>query len=312
MVNIAINICTYHRLDLLEKCIDSISCLQIPKNWHIQILVVDNECSQSCKALIEKLSLTIGIKIHYFAESRLGIPFARNRACAESLELNTDWIIFIDDDETASENWLLAYAHSLEKYQSNIFTGPIKYIFPENHEKWLGNKGFRDISDGATLERAATNNVMFSSSILKKLPADQWFDENMKLIGGSDSDFFIRLVNLGEKIIFVKNAEVIELVTVNRLSMRWRLGRQFQSSIVRIYVSKKLYGFRVCLQKYSLEVIRRLFDGLIGFLFLPFIVVIPGKSIKRHIYHAFRHLFKAAGLIVGLCLKSNLNFKRND
>lgn len=312
MVNVTINICTYHRPELLKKCVRSIGCLPIPENWQIQILIVDNACSQSCKELTEQLSLTSEIKIHYFAESRLGIPFARNRACVESLKVNADWIIFIDDDETASKNWLIAYASALEKNKTNILTGPVKYIFPENHEKWLGNKGFRDIPDGAELKRAATNNVMFSSSILKILSPDQWFDEKMKLIGGSDSEFFTRLVNLGEKIVFVKQAEVIEPVTMSRLSMRWRLGRQFHSSIVRIYVDSKLHGYGKCLPKYGLEALRRIMDGLIGFSVLPVVAILPGKSTKRQLYHSFRHFFKAAGLIVGLGLRKNLNFKRND
>lgn len=312
MLNVTINICTYHRTELLEKCVRSIDCLTFPENWQIQILIVDNACSQACKELTEKMRLTSQIRMHYFAESMLGIPFARNRACAESLALNADWIIFIDDDETASQNWLMAYGSALKKYKTNILTGPVKYIFPENYERWLGNKGFSDIPDGTELKRAATNNVMFSSSILKALSSEQWFDEKMKLIGGSDSEFFTRLANSGEKIVFVKQAEVIEPVTANRLSMKWRLGRQFHSSIVRIYVNSKLHGYWKCLAKCGLEATRRILDGLIGFSVLPVVAILPGKSIKRHLYHSLRHFFKAAGLIVGLGLRKNLNFKRND
>ncbi len=311
MKNIIINICTYKRLELLEKCILSIASLQIPKKWHIQIVVIDNECNQLCYELLNNLSHSINIRIHYFSEPKLGIPFARNRACTESLNLNSDWIIFIDDDEIAQKDWLISYDLSIKKNQARIFTGPVKYIFPENYAKWLANKGLDNILDGDTLNRAATNNVMFSSSILRELSADKWFDENMKLIGGSDTEFFTRLVHYGEKIVFVKNAVMIEHVTNKRLSIKWRLGRQFLSSIIRIYVYSKLNGYKKSLLKYALEALRRVMDGLLGFSTIPIVALLPNKSIKKHIYHSLRHISKAAGLVVGLIVRNNLNFKRN-
>lgn len=284
---------------MLTACIDSIMFQNIPKAWNVEILIVDNDAEQSAANIIQGYNNST-IPVMYFCEKNQGIPFARNRGCFESLNRNVDWILFIDDDENADQNWLISYAQSMEKYAGDVYSGPVRYIFPKNHADWLGNKGDSETPDGALKRRASTNNALVHKKVFEPSGYGLMFDVDMTFTGGSDTDFFIRYEKLGGKIIHVANAVVAEVVIPNRLKVTWRLSRQYRSSTNRVYVNKKILGSKVAIFLALKDCLRHFLEGSLGLLVCP-VFILKGKSvIKRKYYHALRHLAKSAGSLMGI------------
>ena len=297
---IIINICTYKRPQMLKACLGSLMSQQVPSDWVIEILIVDNDASESARMIVENYQQQSKFPISYFCEKNQGIPFARNRGCDESLTKNADWVLFMDDDETADPNWFMAYHEAMRKYQSDVYSGTVRYIFPKDYADWLGNKGDAETPDGALKKRASTNNALVRKNVLEHGSYNLRFDNNMAYTGGEDTDFFIRYEKMGGKIIHVKEAIVQEIVTKNRLTITWRIKRQYSSSTNRVYVNKKIMGTSKAIILALKEFLRHCLEGSIGLLISP-IFVLKGKNIfKRKYCHALRHLAKGIGSLTGI------------
>jgi succinoglycan biosynthesis protein ExoM len=297
---IIINICTYKRPQMLTACIDSILSQKVPNTWEVEILIVDNDATQSAETIIHAYSQSNVMPMTYFCEKNQGIPYARNRGYFESLQKNADWILFIDDDETADENWLLAYHEATKKYAGDVYSGPVRYAFPQDYADWLGNKGDSETPDGAHKRRASTNNALVHRKVFEASGYNLKFDVDMTFTGGSDTDFFIRYEKMGGKIIHVSQAVVAEEVIANRLSIAWRLSRQYRSSTNRVYVNKKIMGVKKATLLAIKETLRHLIDGLLGLIFCPLSLLKGKNSFKRKYYHAMRHLAKSTGSFTGI------------
>jgi glycosyltransferase involved in cell wall biosynthesis len=307
-----VNICTYKRPAMLQRCLDSILQQNIPSGWDVEILIVDNEASSNLLNVLDSKIQESSINIIYVIETQLGIPYARNTACRESMNRKADWILFLDDDEEADPGWLEAYQKASETTEADVYTGPVRYIFPAGYAEWLENKGISKTSDGSLLKRASTNNVMFSSGLLMNPQTRLEFDTNMAFTGGSDSDFFMRVVHQGGRIVYVKDAVVSEVVLDNRLQLFWRLKRQYRSSANRIYIQIKLYGFKKTLITSLKEFARHLIEGSLRLVTSPLFLVVGQVKFKRSYYHGVRHFSKAAGIIAGLFGKHPQPYKKID
>jgi len=305
-LKICVCVCTRKRPKMLERALISILSQEVPIEWDLSLIVANNDQEFKVDNLIQEINKKTKIPIYLINILDLGIPYCRNACCDKSVELGADWIIFIDDDEVALPGWLIAYDAAIKNYISDVFTGPVNYIFPDDYKKWLGNNQTSLKKTGRELCTASTNNVMFSTSILKGDPTLR-FDTKMALTGGSDKDFFSRYVHRGGKIIAVGDATVEEYVVTERLKLSWRFRRQKQSSANTIYTQKKLFPITKVYRKAAYEVVRRILDGTLGIFSIPFSLLYGCSAAKRSFYHGIRHYAKALGIISGI-LNRNINF----
>ena len=285
---------------MLTACINSILLQKIPSEWNIEILIIDNDSNESAKAIIQQYHQHPIYPISYFCEKKQGIPHARNRGCIESLQKNADWILFIDDDETADENWLMAYFEATKRYIGDVYSGPVRYVFPAGYADWLGNKGDSETKDGELKKRASTNNALVNKKVFTTPGYNLLFDIDMTFSGVSDTDFFIRYEKIGGSIIHVSQAIVTEEVIANRLRIAWRLSRQYRSSTNRVYVNKKIMGIKKATILAIKDTIRHLIEGVLSLLVCPTYIFRKNNILKRKYYHALRHLAKSAGSFAGI------------
>jgi len=309
---IIINICTFKRPLMLKACLDSIVNQEIPNSWSVEVLIIDNDSHASAKTIIQDYQLHSKLAISYFCEQNQGIPFARNRGCNESLAKNADWILFIDDDELADVNWLMAYYEATQKYQAEVYSGPVRYIFPEDYADWLGNKGDAETPDGTHKKSASTNNAMVNKSVIDPNGFNLRFDHHMAYTGGEDTDFFIRYEKMGGKIIHVRQAVVAETVKKNRLTIFWRLKRQYGSSTNRVYVNKKIMGDSKAIALALKECLRHIIEGTLGLMFSPLFILKGKNTFKRKYYHGLRHFAKASGSLIGIFNLQPKPYKKPD
>lgn len=220
IAQVLVTVITYRRPDSLEKLLISLGHVRTTVKW--RLVVVDNDPAESARAVCELSDL----HPQYIREPRPGIPAARN-ACLAAMEPDDDAIVFIDDDELVDVDWLEELVRATEHFGSDITAGPVLSVLPPETPKWIQRGAFfqrRVRQTGATDGIPATNNVLVRRSTLAKHPHIR-FDDAFRLTGGSDTDFFSRLIASGASVVWTSNAIVREHVQVERLTLRWLTQR---------------------------------------------------------------------------------------
>lgn len=107
-VKFTIAICTYNGEKTLERAIESVLALLKFDDWVEEFLLIDNASNDNtakiCKAYQEKNE-----KIHYIFEAKPGLSNARR--CA--VVAKGDWVIYVDDDNILSEDWLIGLQETI-------------------------------------------------------------------------------------------------------------------------------------------------------------------------------------------------------
>lgn len=231
MITINIALCTCTRPVLLSKCLDSLAGMIIPENSQVFVTVIDNDVNQTARIVVESRQKGFPVPLNYVVEDRRGIPLARNKAIAESHNLNADYLVFIDDDEWVDERWLVTLVdYALSVGGKAVISGAVKSELPVNTPEYM-REIFRDKGrkTGAILSSCATNNVLIPSYVTKEMGLR--FDESRPLAGGTDTLFFCEAVNRGVPIYKCAEAFVSEDVPANRLSLRWLSKRKYRVGI---------------------------------------------------------------------------------
>ena len=263
-VSVAILICTRERSRRLEECLRSVAALSVPEHVDPAIVVVENDAQPACQGLVLKLAaLMPRWHIRYSHEPRLGIPIARNHALALALDMDCDWIAFIDDDETVAPDWLQAMIRASQELDADVLQGPVDYIYPPDSPTWLNKKRQRERPSGTRLGSAYTNNVMMRARVARNDGLAIAFDERLRFTGGSDSDYFSRAADKGAVIRWVGEASVREVVTAERLTMAWQAHRALRVAANASSLHCRRFGHLKAIGRYGPKSLSRLFAGLL-------------------------------------------------
>ena len=118
-MDLTIAICTYKRHDLLRITLESLAaCEPIDAAW--EVIVVDNECHEAVRQLVETLAASAHPTIRYIPEPNTGTSHARNRAVKEAA---SPIILFTDDDVTFDPHWLARMWKAIEAQPECAFWG---------------------------------------------------------------------------------------------------------------------------------------------------------------------------------------------
>ena len=169
-------------------------------------------------------------QIVYLSEPQQNIALARNAGVSQS---KGDLIVFIDDDEEASSNWLCSLVAAQQEYGADAVFGPTYPIFEEGTApSWNPTASYyiRDTSQptGTPIVHGATANVLVRRRCF--VEADRWFDPNFGLTGGSDTEFFMRVHLAGKKFRWCAEAKVTEYIPKHRSTVRYILKRNFRAN----------------------------------------------------------------------------------
>ncbi len=102
-MNISMVVCTYNRIKMLKEAINSLLCQSIINDPSIkwEVIVVNNNSDDGTEEYLKELAKENRF-VKYVLETNQGIGYARNAALENA---QYDIIAYIDDDETADENW---------------------------------------------------------------------------------------------------------------------------------------------------------------------------------------------------------------
>jgi glycosyltransferase involved in cell wall biosynthesis len=171
-------------------------------------------------------------------EHKLGLSNARNRAIEEAA---SEYIVFIDDDETPDPNWLSAYERVILEMRPDALGGRIEVMFEAGkrpawlQDELLGFLGRLDHGNAACrLTRPDTpifgGNFAFRRDVFKRIGA---FDtalgrKGAANTGGEDTEIYRRLIASACTVWWVPDAIIHHRIQVNKLRRGYFLDLHFR------------------------------------------------------------------------------------
>lgn len=205
----------------------------------VDIVVVDNDPEASARPLVESLSAESPTPIHYEHESTPGISAARNRALDTAHEV--DVLVFIDDDERPTTQWLALLLALYRQHRCAAVVGPVISEYDVQPDPWVAAGRFFDrrrLPTGTVLDVAATNNLLLNLPQIRGLGLR--FDQDLGLAGGEDTMFTRTLHKRGGVMLWCDEAIVIDVVPAARVTRTWVLRRAFRSGASWSFTSLRL------------------------------------------------------------------------
>lgn len=294
-MKITIGIITYKRPQGLDKTLHSLINQEYAENLDIRIIVVDNEGSNAALLIVEKYKQKKKFRIDYYHEPDRGIPQARNRVVSEFWNKDSEALLFIDDDEEATPNWIQELTSRWISSKADIVTGPVIQILPDITPAWAKTafSSPRKYVSGQKVNMAYTGNILISRKVLDKIrPA---FHPSFRFTGSEDHHFALSAVKKGFKIVWEGNAVVTEPLPSSRISLIWLMKRLFRAGSGDAKSQYLLYP------KY-LAVIRILFRGSARITYGLFFMLAGAFRIWHWpwIITGYRRFFSGLGTFAGL------------
>jgi len=240
-VDVSICIATYRRPTGLARLLDSLGRLKLPIGIRREFIVVDNDRDASAALIVRSRSDSLR-PIQYCVEPRRNIALARNLAVSKA---SGEWILFIDDDEVADGNWISAYLELIESEHCDGAFGPVLPRFEVPGSGWI------DLDCFFAMRRHPTGTVLGCADlrtgnaiVRRRLFENCRFDPSFGRTGGSDSEFFDRMLAAGARFLWCDEARVEEFVAPERRRLGWLARRAFRGGLVytRVAQSKNPAG----------------------------------------------------------------------
>ncbi|MGB3388005.1 MAG: glycosyltransferase family 2 protein [Pseudaminobacter sp.] len=225
-LRIDVCVCTYRRREL-EDTLLSIGAVEVPPNAVVRVVVADNDTEPSARDLVYALAARLPFDAIYVHCPASNISIARN-ACLESA--SGDVIAFIDDDSTASRQWLVELTAVMAATGADAVLGPVHAVYSPNAPGWMRRgdvHSTRPVFVDGEIRTGYSGNVMLRRSSPRL--HGRRFNPALGRTGGEDTEYFTQLHRAGGHIAFAPQAVVDEPVPEHRARFSWLLQRRFRS-----------------------------------------------------------------------------------
>lgn len=205
---VALCVCSNGR-GSIAACLHSLLAQSISESSvSLSVILVDNTANGELGAMIP-LSEPPS-RLLYTHEPRPGIPFARNAAVRTALQGGADYIAFIDDDEVAPQAWIQLLYSQLKESGADVVQGGLERVATLDEAIDHAQAYTPGTAKVRNRNTAATNNVLFKTWLVTG-PNKLQFDEALAMVGGSDTEFFMRANDAGAKIVRASHPPVFEI-----------------------------------------------------------------------------------------------------
>ena len=126
--HITVCVCTYRRPDLLRNLLEDLRQQDTGGLFTYSILVVDNDHRRSASSVVSEFAALHEVHVEYYVEPEQNIALARNKAIEHA---SGDFVVFIDDDESPIQRWLLALFEACSKHNAHGVLGPVHPRYAE-------------------------------------------------------------------------------------------------------------------------------------------------------------------------------------
>lgn len=224
-MSVSVLIPTFRRNEALKRAVKSVFEQSVRPD---EIIIVDNSPEAGAKAMIDALKTDAPVPLVYVHEASPGVANARNKGFGKA---SFDRIAQLDDDESASKDWLKHLVEIADTHQAGLVFGPVVSAPTARagalKSQWLSRLYSRlpEIEDGPTSKAFGCGNSLIDRGIAK-LPAPV-FDARTNETGGEDDLLFAYLCEHNTPIAWAGKAVVTEHVEDQRVNWRSILHRSF-------------------------------------------------------------------------------------
>tara|TARA_Y100000052_G_scaffold23793_2_gene25774 strand:- start:35970 stop:36896 length:927 start_codon:yes stop_codon:yes gene_type:complete len=217
---------TFRRPAGLERAVSSVLKQEGVDCSKLDVLVVDNDPDASARPVVDTFQGS-NIPVRYCHEPNPGVANARNAAIEN---VQSDLIIFLDDDQSAPPHWVAAFLDLFDAHEPIISFGPVETVLPDSVSKhiaylkaFFARKGPK--SSGVYDTYYGCGNSMFDLSRLRS--NEPMFDTRFNETGGEDDRLFDRISRKGHDFGWAHEAWVNEHVPAHRATLKYTLRRTF-------------------------------------------------------------------------------------
>jgi GT2 family glycosyltransferase len=184
---------TYHRNDLLAKCLDCLAPgVQTLPAEQYEVIVTDDGSQTIAEEIIKQYYPWV----KWVAGPHKGPAANRNNGARYA---NGEWLAFTDDDCLPDPQWLAAYTEAIIKESSYlVFEGR---VYVDRPKQTLAEKSPANESGGYLW----SCNFAIKKELFNYLNG---FDERFPYAAMEDVDMKLRLTKAGYKILFIKTASL--------------------------------------------------------------------------------------------------------
>ena len=288
--NIAVCIPTYKRPEGLRRLLAALATQEPLQGCQITIVVVDNETSPQSKAICDEFASKLKYPLRYCCEPRRGLSHVRNK-CVEMASEFADALVFIDDDEVPSPEWLKHLAACQKVYGADAVSGPVIPRFMKEAPQWISAGGFFErprYATGTVLPLARTGNVLIRMEVFHRIGL---FDDRFDLTGGEDWDFFKRLYESGGRIVWADEAIVDEWVPASRTTLKYVLQRAYRTGTI--------IAFRAARSQSPVQTLISVARGVLGAMKRTCLLLASLTRGTPEVVKALQNVCCCAGLVAG-------------
>jgi succinoglycan biosynthesis protein ExoM len=221
-----IAICTFRRPSVADT-LRSLGRCRVPDGWSARLVVVDNDDVPSARTVVETVARELPIEVHYVHAPGRNISIARN-AALDAAEAR--FLAFVDDDETATPEWLAHMLAAAEAGGVDAVLGPVDAIYRDGAPAWLRESGFHHTRpvfvDGRILTGYTCNVLIDRASPAVR---GRRFRIELGRSGGEDTAFFQGITAAGGRIGYAEGALLTEPVPLSREPFGWLMRRRYRS-----------------------------------------------------------------------------------
>ena len=232
-IELTVCICTFRRPSVLST-IGSIAKQSELPNVNVRILVVDNDSEPTALNTVTEFRNRTAIHVDYKHVAGQNISMARNAGLDAA---TTPWLVFVDDDEYASTDWLAELVASRDG--ANAVFGPCEAIYGDGTPNWIrqGDYHSNRITERGRITTGYTSNVLIDMAFVRRHGLR--FDPELGRTGGEDTMFFHAMYRQGGVLRYASSAVLYENVVQSRANFAWVVKRRYRAGQARALVSHK-------------------------------------------------------------------------
>lgn len=243
-------VCTHNRAELLAQTLKSLDGATRPAEG-VEVLVIANNCSDGTHAMLETWASGPGdrLPLRWIAEPTPGKSHALNRGMPE---VNTPLVAFIDDDQRVDAGYLDAVCKaSHANPHGDLFCGRLIPDWDGTEPRWVHDQGryriyplptpnfdlgpqLRDLVAGGPLPGGG--NVVARTPWLKRVGpfAIDLGPVGHDLGGAEDSDWLLRALGLGARLLYIPDMLQFHYVDTERLTVGYLMRKAYKRSAAAI------------------------------------------------------------------------------
>jgi glycosyltransferase involved in cell wall biosynthesis len=222
-MKLSIIICTYNRIELLKKVLDTLTKQIVSKPF--ELLVINNNSTDNTESVVLEL-VKENNQVKYFNEANQGLSFARNHGVRQSIG---EWVLFIDDDALPEDDLFDKLNPYLTQTNHLIVGGHYSAWYYYGKKKWSKDKYYSNYPTITKKTFCNGNNflsggiLLIHKSIFLKVG---YFDTELGMIGNKigyseETEFQLRLRKTEVQLLYDPEIKVRHVVAKQKLHLKW-------------------------------------------------------------------------------------------